>query len=1011
MKSSSDKAPRPTTTLASAAAAAEETEASVIAVRRAAMPELLERLADIDALPEFAGTGKRTEEARILRKLDAYSAWLTRHSLHPPALGGWVSHLRVLDVIRHAAARKTKAIVEAMHKLQATHGLSVVNLRHNPERAIDRTMDEYQCRVIEREKGPPRMAANPEKICRISAAKDIPCSVRDLDKTSMSRLRAIAKLAPPGDLMELVGDERDVPGQRFNPAVAPLLRKALASYNGEFPADPLNPKQVDLIAVTWDAGVSISDVVRFEGNMKVIRDAVAKGKLVANPILKERRYTYKDLIDHGRARRTASPGNVQDAPAEASKSVAALNLFLDMPNVGGSRTDRVPHDFRQRVERALRAPPAKADSRWAKQMGRWIEWNMEMRVERPLPVQFGLALRILCAELGRTRNDLARSAGKAGTVSTWMRGQNIPSTAQGPLLEVLERELEVPSGSLSARLSDHWRQRRFDASHFALEEDLEHDDPEKLARQRRAIHSRHLPLEFTEWDPEERRTVLDEHHWDIVRQDTPTARRQADQMIDEYSLAEKDWPEAFRTAWRQMIPTGGKSPLRRLGEEHDAPDAAGARAARGRRDEWATATIKLREGLLGQMIGYFVRSRELPADPKPWQPRMTDFSPEAGLGIPFHLVGPVLFAIPDLVSSFCWWKSRRSGGLGKMLPQYVALASEFVRPKTGGVWKDEKELAKLKLFKEWWDAHPHTLADGPIKLDIEPFEEGNWQPAVAKAHERLRADYARLLRGKLPKTRDPFLAVATFVDSKLPMIRYMKGIRNVLADTPPSIASRHTHSRDCVMALIEVQTALRAKNMMMRISGPNRTLFKVETEEDGEVWRILIPASQFKNRESPYFADDKPYQFDLANEDNLYERLDQYINQARRYLLAARSSDALFINNLGKEMNARHISAAWRRMVQLYFVHNTHTGRGTVKGAMPHGIHSVRHISATHIVRVTGDLFLAAYAIQDDIKTAIRYYARFIPEEKARMAAQVLAAARRGEAWVPRDSVTQALAA
>ena len=1009
MKSSADKAPRPTA--ASAAAAAEVTTGSVITVRREALPELRERLAEIDARPEFAGTGKRTEEVRILLKLDAYSAWLTRHSLHPPAVAGRVSLARVLDIIRHAGARKTQPIVDAIRKLQTTHGLGAVNLRHNPERAIDRTLDEYERRVIERRKGPPRMASNPEKICRISAAKDIPCSVRDLDKTSMSRLRAIAKLAPPGDLVELVGDERDVPGQKFNSAVAPLLRKALANYNGEFPADPLDGKQVDLIAVTWDAGVSISDVERFEGNMKVIRDAVAKGKLVANPILKERQYTYRDLIDHGRARRTADPGKVQDASAEASKSVAALNLFLDMPEAGGSRTDRVPHDFRKRVERALRAPPAKADTRWARQMKRWIEWNMELRVEKPLPAQFGLTLRVLCAELGRTRNDLATATGNAGTVTAWMRGRNIPSAQQGPLLEALERELEVPRGSMSGRLSDHWRQRRFDASHFALDQDLEHEDPEKLARQRRAIHSRHLPLEFAQWDAEERRAVLEEQRWGIVRQDTPNARRQADQTTDEYSLAEKDWPEAFRTAWAQMIPKGGKSPLRRVGEEHDAPDAAGAKAARGRRDEWATATINLREGLLGQMLGYFVRSRDLPVDAKPWQPRMTDFSPEAGLGIPFDLIGPVLFLIPDLVSSFCWWKSRRSGGLGKMLPQYVALASEFVRPETGCIWKNEEQLAKLKLFKEWWDANPHTLADGPIKLDIAAFEDGKWKAGVAMAHGRLRADYARLLRGKLPKTRDPFLAVSTFVESKLPMTRYMKGIRNVLADEPPSIVSRHTHSRDCVMALIEVQTALRAKNMVLRISGPNRTLFKVETEDDGEVWRILIPASQFKNWNSPYFADDKPYQFDLADEDDLYKRLEQYLDKGRRYLLAGRSSDALFINNDGKEMKANHISDAWRRMVQLYFVHNTRTGRGAVKGAMPHGIHSVRHVSATHIVRVTGDLFLAAYSIQDDIKTAIRYYARFIPEEKARMAAEVLAAARKGEAWVQRGSVTPALTA
>lgn len=980
--------------------------------RAEATPELLEELAAIDAVPEFAGKGKEVEEARILRKLEIYSAWLTRHALHLPSNGNKANVAKILAAIRHAGARKTDAIGAAIRKLADLHGFASVNLRHNPEQPIDKKLDLYEQVVLERGKGPPRMADNPEKICQVSSAKEIPCAVRDLDKTAMSRLRAIAKrAAEPGDLVELPADERNAAQHKFNPAVAPLLRKSLAGYGGQFPADPLDPNKVDLITITWNAGVSVADCEHFEGNMKVVRDAVAKGRLVPNPILKERVYTYRDLIDHGRARREADPGGAQDSSNEASKSVAALRLFMGMPELGGTEADPVPHDFRKRVEKARATPPARADSRWSKQMERWQDWNSEMRAKRALPEQFGLTLRVLCAEMGMTVHEAGKAAGNYNSVVGWMAGRYVPSLKQGAVLERLGVELDVPKSTLEGMLSDQWRQKRFDLEDFMFDEDEEHPDPIAVARKRRDLHQRHLPGEFAEWGVEERREAIDGQVWGLLKQDLEYTRRLADQSTDEYVLPAKDWPDALKTAWHGMIPKGKRAPLRRPGEEHDAPDAAGGRAASKRRDVWAKDTINLRRRQLEEIFGYFHRAKVLPEETRQWQPRMTDFTPEAGLGIPRHLLHPVLFVIPDLISSFCWWRARRSGTFGRMLPAYVALASEFLRPNTGCVHLDPSMKEHLKRFKEWWDAETHTL-EMPMSLDIEEFISGDWEKAVAKAYEKVRADYRRVRGGKLPKTRDPFLPIAVFVDSKEPMTKYMKGVRNVLAAKATSIDSRHTNTRNGIMALIEVQTALRAKNMVLTISGPNPTLRKVETDEDGEVWRVQIPAAQFKNHGSPYFGDDESdYILDLANEDDLYDLLERYIEQSRPYLLAGRRSDKLFINNEGGDITARSLSAIWRRMVQLHFIENSLTGTGAIKGAMPHGIHSVRHISATHIVRVTGDLVLAAYAIQDDIATAMKYYARFIPKEKARLAAAVLSAGRLGIKYSPPNGTTLALAA
>ena len=49
----------------------------------------------------------------------------------------------------------------------------------------------------------------------------------------------------------------------------------------------------------------------------------------------------------------------------------------------------------------------------------------------------------------------------------------------------------------------------------------------------------------------------------------------------------------------------------------------------------------------------------------------------------------------------------------------------------------------------------------------------------------------------------------------------------------------------------------------------------------------------------------------------------------------------------------------WRRGV------NPYTGRGAIKGLLPHGPHNVRDVLATHILKKTGSYEQASYAIQD----------------------------------------------
>jgi hypothetical protein len=67
-----------------------------------------------------------------------------------------------------------------------------------------------------------------------------------------------------------------------------------------------------------------------------------------------------------------------------------------------------------------------------------------------------------------------------------------------------------------------------------------------------------------------------------------------------------------------------------------------------------------------------------------------------------------------------------------------------------------------------------------------------------------------------------------------------------------------------------------------------------------------------------------------------------------------------------------------------------YTGRGAIAGLLPHGPHSVRDVLATHVLKQTGSYEQASYAIQDTPDTVAQHYGRFLPQDKAAIAAQVL---------------------
>ncbi|MBP7703723.1 MAG: hypothetical protein KA105_00400 [Caulobacter sp.] len=128
----------------------------------------------------------------------------------------------------------------------------------------------------------------------------------------------------------------------------------------------------------------------------------------------------------------------------------------------------------------------------------------------------------------------------------------------------------------------------------------------------------------------------------------------------------------------------------------------------------------------------------------------------------------------------------------------------------------------------------------------------------------------------------------------------------------------------------------------------------------------------------------------------LYTYIDCYIHRGRALLLRTAADPGTFfvksvkVSSRDASYNQHTFYEAWRLTIQRYGIYNPYTGLGAIKGLLPHGPHNVRDVLATHILKQTGSYEQASYAIQDTPEMVAQHYGRFLPQDKAALAAQVL---------------------
>lgn len=569
------------------------------------------------------------------------------------------------------------------------------------------------------------------------------------------------------------------------------------------------------------------------------------------------------------------------------------------------------------------------------------------------------------------------------TIQSWVSGSRIPRTLISfEILSRIERRYRLPVGYFRALLPHRTR--------AAVGHKLDGIAP---AEKRRLAW--HLPDDFNERPLKARKEIVNWVREHILSGATDYRRYQAAAMKHRYAIRfpaltgrrpvgsviqdvpdDRD-PDILKAA--MDAPAGlAKEMADLVGFKTATLTAIGFR----RNGVWGEETSAQKIEHLGLMFG------ALAASPN---------GAVAGFGVPLADLSFGLLVFPSVWDWYVQWRERRRGFYTGWESEMLRLVGSLTRPETGWMRQTPELARRLRPI-------PNLVSD----CDVEAAQS-NWAHACDAIHTHVLAR-AREIDRVAQVHRDPFEPILPILEADSPVGEYRRITEEILRSLPderryPRQAAEAI--RSFLMLRLGLHLGLRQKNLrQLLVCAPGKTPKterQLETLKRGELrwndkvagWEVVIPAVAFKNADSSFFSG-KPFRLVLPDLGDLYRHLAAYIWKHRAALLAcAEDPGTLFVKTVkttsrDAAYDQNTFYEAWRLAIQRYGIWNPYTGRGAVKGLLPHGPHNVRDVLATHILKQTGSYEQASYAIQDTPDMVAKHYGRFFPQDKAALAANIL---------------------
>lgn len=576
------------------------------------------------------------------------------------------------------------------------------------------------------------------------------------------------------------------------------------------------------------------------------------------------------------------------------------------------------------------------------------------------------------------------------TIRHWLQGSRAPrSVASMEILARIEQRYRLPAGYFKTKLP---HQTRSATGHIL-------DDIGAAERRRLAWH---LPDDFNMRSRQSQEEILEWVRRVVISGSTDYRRFQAAAMKQRYAIRFPGISYGQSSATKENLPEQYDDdgavfvdPDLRSGVI-DAPPALAMEMAEliqfktatltafglQRNGVWGEETASQKVEHLGLMFG------ALAAHPQ---------GPVRGHGVPSQNLTFGLLVFPSIWDWYVQWRERRRGFYTAWEVDMLRISLALTRKDTG-----------------WLRQHPRLASrvrpiEGLIsQRDIERVQ-ADWDDAcdIYFKHASSRAkEIQRVARVH----RDPFEPIMPVLEADSPVGEYRKITEEILRSMPDERVYRRPAAeavRSFLMLRFGLHLGLRQKNLRQlmvcargqtprserHLADTKRGELRWSERESG--WEVLIPSVAFKNANSSFFGS-KPFRLILPNLGGLYDHIDAYIDRHRQTLLKGADDPGTFFVKTVKatskdaSYDQNTFYEAWRLTIQRYGIHNPYTGRGAITGLLPHGPHNVRDVLATHILKQTGSYEQASYAIQDTPDMVAQHYGRFLPQDKAALAARIL---------------------
>ncbi len=579
------------------------------------------------------------------------------------------------------------------------------------------------------------------------------------------------------------------------------------------------------------------------------------------------------------------------------------------------------------------------------------------------------------------------------TLLSWIQGERVPrSVASFDILRRIETRYRLPDGYFKAKLPHQARSL------------YGHDLGDISPAERRRI-SLHLPDDFSSLPFTKREEILDWVRRVIISGSTEYRRYQAAASKQRYAIRFPGVTYGGGSLSPRTLASSANA-NQNMAEELDDPDLlsgvvdAPPRLAMEMADlirfktstltaiglqrngVWGEETASQKIEHLGLMFG------ALAASPS---------GIVKGRGVPLSQLSFGLLVFPGVWDWYLQWREQRRGFYTKWEEDMLMVAQALTRAEVG-----------------WIRQHPELLKNvRPIEGLIAPeeieFATRDWNGACDAFH-RHAANRSKEIQRVMRVHRDPFEPIMCILEADSPLAEYRKITDEILKRMPdedryPRPAAEAV--RSFLLLRLGLHLGLRQKNLRQLRVCPRghfpTSERRLEDMKCGELrwsdrdggWEVLIPSVAFKNSGSSFFGQ-KPFRLILPDLLDLYKYLEAYIDKHRGVLLGSAKDPGTFFvktvktTSLDAAYDSTKFYEAWRTVIQRYGIYNPYTGRGAIKGLLPHGPHNLRDILATHILKQTGSYEQASYAIQDTPDVVQQHYGRFLPQDKAALAAKIL---------------------